>query len=135
MRRGMTLFFTLALICTLALTACGGSSTSTGSGGTAATKAPTGGATTGAGDTVNVTMKDFAFALDKTSVNAGTVTFNIKNEGPSPHNFVINEKEGSLIEMGKTATLKVDLKAGTYKYICNVAGHEQLGMVGNLTVK
>ncbi len=101
----------------------------------AATTAPAAAAGGGGGNVVNVAENDFAIMLDNSTVSAGTVTFNIKNAGPSPHNFMIGGKMSETIEMGKTTTLKVDLKAGPQKYICNIAGHEQLGMVGTLTVK
>ena len=38
------------------------------------------------------------------------------------------------IEAGKTATLKVDLKPGTYDVYCSIPGHKQAGMDVKLTV-
>jgi len=86
---------------------------------------------------VNAIEKDFAIALDKSSVAAGTITFAIKNDGPPPHNLASPglKKVSETIDAGATTKLTVDLKAGTYTYICNVPGHEQLGMKGTLTVK
>ncbi len=67
------------------------------------------------------------------------VTFNIKNSGPSPHNFNVQingeEKGVPTLDAGKTATLTLDLKPGTYTYRCNIPGHDLLGMKGTLTVK
>jgi len=89
------------------------------------------------GNAVNAALKDFAIALDKSSVSAGSVTFTIKNDGPSPHNLAFPDlkKVSETIDAGATTKLTVDLKTGTYTYICDVAGHEQLGMKGTLTVK
>ncbi len=89
------------------------------------------------GNTVNVVEKDFAIALDKATVSVGSVTFTIKNDGPSPHNLAFPDlkKVSETIDAGATTKLTVDLKAGTYTYICNVPGHEQRGMKGTLTVK
>jgi uncharacterized cupredoxin-like copper-binding protein len=39
------------------------------------------------------------------------------------------------IQDGGTATLTVDLPAGTYEYYCDVPGHRQAGMIGTLTVE
>ncbi|MGI8855804.1 MAG: cupredoxin domain-containing protein [Thermomicrobiales bacterium] len=91
-----------------------------------------------AGDNaINAIEKDFAIALDKTTIKAGSITINVKNNGPSPHNIEIKElsKATSNIDPGKTATLSVDLKPGTYTIICNIPGHEQLGMKVMLTVQ
>ena len=89
------------------------------------------------GNSVNVTMKDFAIALDKSSVSPGNVTFAIMNAGPTPHNLAFPDlnKVSETIAAGATTKLMVDLKAGMYAYICSVPGHEQLGMKGMLTVK
>jgi len=89
------------------------------------------------GNSVNVTMKDFAITLDKSSVSPGSVTFTIMNAGPSPHNLAFPDlnKVSETIDAGATTKLTVDLKPGMYSYICNVPGHEQLGMKGMLTVK
>lgn len=91
----------------------------------------------GASTTINTTEKDFAIALDKSSVPPGSVTFTINNMGPSPHNISIKElkKTSDTIDGGKTGKFTVDLPAGTYTVICDIAGHEQLGMRTTLTVK
>lgn len=39
------------------------------------------------------------------------------------------------VEPGGTAETIVNLPAGTSKFICNVPGHKQVGMNGNLVVK
>lgn len=38
---------------------------------------------------VGATLKDFEIDLAETSATAGEVTFNIKNDGPSEHEFVV----------------------------------------------
>src|SRR6266536_1630956 len=84
--------------------------------------------------TVKVTMKEFKFALSKTSVKHGTVTFTLVNKGNLPHDFAIAGKKSKLIKPGKTGTLTVTLKAGKLAYKCTVAGHAAAGMKGKLTV-
>lgn len=91
-----------------------------------------------AGDNaINAVEKDFAIALDKTTIKAGSITFNIKNNGASPHNIAIKElnKASDNIDGGKSGSVAVDLKPGTYTVICNIPGHEQLGMKVTLTVQ
>lgn len=121
-----------------ATTASGSASAAAGTtapSGTTASAANSGGG--GASTTINATEKDFAIALDKTSVPAGSVTFKISNQGPSPHNITIKElnKVSDTYDAGKGGDFKVDLPAGTYTVICNIPGHEQLGMHVMLTVK
>ena len=105
----------------------------------AATTAPAASASSGGGasTTINATEKDFAIALDKSSVPAGSVTFKVTNQGPSPHNITIKElkKTSDTYDAGKGGDFKVDLPAGTYTVICDIPGHEQLGMHTMLTVK
>ena len=45
------------------------------------------------------------------------------------------DKDGPIVAPGRTSTLAVTLKKGTYSYYCPVPGHRQAGMVGTLTVK
>ncbi|MHB8646232.1 MAG: cupredoxin domain-containing protein [Thermomicrobiales bacterium] len=86
---------------------------------------------------LNVIEREFAIATDKTTLKAGTITFNITNNGTTPHNIEVVElkKATDNIDPGKSATLSVDLKPGTYTVICNIPGHDQLGMKITLTVQ
>jgi plastocyanin len=90
-----------------------------------------------AGDNAfNAEEKEYAIALDKTQIKAGSITFNVKNVGTLPHNLAIKElnKATENIDAGKSATLTVDLQPGTYTVICEIPGHEQLGMHVTITV-
>jgi uncharacterized cupredoxin-like copper-binding protein len=111
-----------------------------------ATSAPTVSAATapaasaaGGGNVVMVQLKDFAIMLDTSTMSAGMVTFIIKNNGPSPHNFNVKingeEKGVPTLDPGTTATLTLDLKPGAYDYRCNIPGHDLLGMKGTVTAK
>ncbi|MHB8647043.1 MAG: c-type cytochrome [Thermomicrobiales bacterium] len=90
----------------------------------------------GDGLTINATEKDYAIQLDTSLVKPGTVVFHIKNDGPTPHNITIKElnQVSDTYDAGKGGDFKVDLKAGTYTVICNIPGHEQLGMHVTLKV-
>lgn len=91
------------------------------------------------GNTVAVELKDYAITLSTSTVSAGMVAFTIKNSGPSSHNFNVTingeEKGVPTLDAGKTMTLMLDLKAGSYDFRCAVPGHNLLGMKGTLTVK
>jgi uncharacterized cupredoxin-like copper-binding protein len=38
------------------------------------------------------------------------------------------------VGQGQTASKKVELSAGEYRFYCTIPGHEQAGMKGTLTV-
>ena len=89
--------------------------------------------------TINVTAVDFKFRLSRTSVPRGSVvTFKVVNRGKSPHDFDIPElrKGTRYLAPGKTTSYKVAFtKAGSYRYVCTVPRHIQLGMDGRLRVR
>jgi uncharacterized cupredoxin-like copper-binding protein len=78
---------------------------------------------------------ELRFTLSKRSVPNGAVTFKVTNKGALSHDFKIGGKKTVLLKPGKTATLKVTLKAGKARYLCTVAGHAAGGMKGTLVVK
>ena len=91
---------------------------------------------TAASTAVTVKATEFKFALSKSSVRRGTVSFKIKNSGHIKHDFKINGKKTKLLSPGASITLKVAFgKAGKFSYVCTVPGHAQAGMKGKLTVK
>lgn len=114
---------------TLALAACGSSSSESG------TTAPASG-----GQTVSIGESEFK--LDPSSVKvdqAGTVTFKVTNNGSIDHSLEVEgqgvEEETETIKPGETAELTVDLsKEGSYEIYCPIDGHRDKGMEGSLTV-
>ena len=121
-----------------------------GSPGTAATGVPGDG-------TIVTSEKDFGIALEEASTPAGSTTFDITNDGPSTHEFVVFKTdlaqdalpvdgstvtEGTLdlvdeaedIAPGVGTSLTVDLEPGSYVVICNIEGHYTAGMHAALTV-
>jgi uncharacterized cupredoxin-like copper-binding protein len=134
----------VAALFTLAMTACSSdSSSSAGASGS------TGGIAT--------TLKDFAITLGSSTAPAGEVTFDISNEGPSTHEFVVvnsdlapdklpvsdgEVEEDQLDSVGEqediapstTAELTLNLEPGSYVVFCNVTGHYEAGMHTGLTV-
>ena len=113
------------------------------------------------GTPVGATEKDFAIALDTDSTSAGSVSFNVTNDGPSTQEFVVFatdlapdalplgsdgnvDEEGTGVThideiedigSGCQASLTVDLDAGNYVVICNLPGHYKAGMHAPITVK
>ncbi|CAG0926795.1 plastocyanin [Thermoflexales bacterium] len=112
------------------------------SGGTiGGTKAPVSGGS--GGKSFNVTATEFEFKPNKFEVTAGQkITFKITNKGTVEHNFVILSPDGSqelskiTTQPGETQTLEfTPTEATTYPIDCNIAGHKEAGMVGELIVK
>jgi uncharacterized cupredoxin-like copper-binding protein len=83
---------------------------------------------------VNVTAKDYSFTLSKTSVRHGSIKFAIKNTGKTTHDFAIAGHASKMVAPGKTTSLTVTLKKGSYPYKCTVDSHAKLGMKGVLHV-
>jgi plastocyanin len=123
----------VGVLAALALSACGGTD---GGGG---------------GGTVDVTLQEWAVIPAQSSVEAGSVTFEVTNEGPEhPHELVVIrtdlapdalptmpegmvDEEGEGIEIigeieefptGETRSATFDLDPGGYVLVCNVAGEE-----------
>jgi plastocyanin len=119
----------LALAASSAIAACGGAPASAGP----ATAVPSGVVA------VEARNNPYAFSPSTLLVPAGTVTFSVKNVGTEEHEFeifkgdtVVDEVEG--LVPGVTLPLTVNLEAGDYTYVCKIAGHEEAGMKGTLTV-
>ena len=113
-----------------------------------------------ADDGIEVTEMDFSIEPASTSADAGPITFDIQNEGPQTHEFVVfktdldpadlpTNDDGTVDEEGKgvkhideiediapctAQSLSVDLDAGNYVFICNLPGHYASGMHTSFTV-
>jgi Uncharacterized copper-binding protein len=149
------------LVLSVALAACGSSSSSKGSSGTS--NDTSGGVSTGTakGTPVAVDLGDTkgtdaaeTLTLSPSSVPAGKVTFTVKNSGTIKHEMVVLKvspptlavgSDGKVsedstagevgdVEVGKTQAGTLDLKAGTYEVVCNIKDHYRLGMHATLTV-
>lgn len=122
-----------AAVAALVVAACGGSSASSSPAASAS-----GGASPAAG-TVKVTATEMQFDPSSVTVPAGETTFQVTNGGTIEHEFeifkgdtVVDEVEG--LVPGVMLPLTVNLEAGDYTYVCKIAGHEEAGMNGTLTV-
>jgi FtsP/CotA-like multicopper oxidase with cupredoxin domain len=87
-----------------------------------------------------VSLTDFALHPDRLSAPAGTeLTISVTNEGQAPHDLAVDTGAGvkrtPQLQPGDSATLVVPaLEPGEYRIFCSIPGHEDLGMVGSLTV-
>jgi uncharacterized cupredoxin-like copper-binding protein len=110
-----------------------------------------------AGSQVVAEMADYKITVNVPSVKAGSIKIGVRNLGTMEHSFEViktelapdklpvdgasakaNEdgKVGGIasIPAGKSASVTIDLAPGKYVFICNVAGHYQLGMRTGFTV-
>jgi uncharacterized cupredoxin-like copper-binding protein len=128
------LFVLVSIVVIAMLAACSG-------GTVGGTKAPASGSS--GGKTFNVTATEFQFTPNKFDATVGQkLTFKVTNKGTVEHNFVILSPDGSqeltkiTTQPGETKTLEfTPTEAVTYQIDCNIAGHKEAGMVGELAVK
>lgn len=128
---------------------CGGSGTSYGGGQASAATPATGAAmamtASARGAQVVRIMAasggQMRFTTSRVRVaRPGRITIMMMNPSNSglSHGIAVQGKginmKGPIVAPGKTATLTVTLKKGTYTYYCPVPGHRQAGMHGTLTV-
>ena len=94
--------------------------------------------TTSAATSVPVSETEFKITMPKTTLAAGSYSFEVANDGKIDHDLVIQgngvDEKTPTIAPGKAATLNVDLKPGTYDVYCSIPGHKQAGMDLKLTV-
>lgn len=93
-------------------------------------------------DAIIVHVKDFT--LDpKAIVHTGrSITFDVINDGPTPHNFTVRTASGTVLfatrdlRAGESQVLMAILPAtGTYIAFCSLPGHESLGIRGTLVIR
>ena len=87
---------------------------------------------------VPVSETEFKITMPKTTLAAGSYSFEVANDGKIDHDLVIQgngvDEKTPTIAPGKAATLNVDLKPGTYDVYCSIPGHKRAGMDLKLTV-
>ena len=91
-------------------------------------------------NTVNVELKEWAIVPTGMGIPTGATSFTVINSGEFAHNLVI--KNGNT-EVGRTPNftkaespkvLDLDMKPGTYTWLCDIPGHAEQGMKGTLIV-
>jgi len=123
----------------LVIAGCGG-------GGSTTTASTTSSSTTSGGGQGQVLKLSadpggqLRFTMPKLTAKAGKVTLQMANPSSAgmEHGIAVEgngvDKDGPTVAAGKTSSVTVTLKKGTYTYYCPVPGHKQAGMVGTLTV-
>ena len=113
------------------------------------------------GTPVNVLLEDFRVREDAAVVRPGTVSFRIRNQGPTSHEFIlvrtdrapdklplqsdgltVDEEAPGIklldevggLDIDDRETMVLDLAAGHYVMYCNFEGHYLGGMYAALTV-
>jgi plastocyanin len=146
MKKWMALLMSVLALGLVAV-GCGGDDDDENGDGAATTEQPapadTGPAETEAdgGGELKIAADETQLAFDTTELTApaGTVTITMDNPSEIPHNVAIEgsgvDEEGDTVEKGGVSTVSADLEPGEYTFYCSVAGHQEAGMEGTLTVE
>ena len=89
--------------------------------------------------TLKVTLVAEDIKWDMVTINAKVnqpIEITIRNDGALDHDFVIAELGVDvLLSPGDVEVVEITIDhAGTITYICNIPGHEEAGMVGQIVV-
>lgn len=90
---------------------------------------------------VQVTAKEFWYALSSRSVKSGPAVIEFVNFGEDPHDMRVQKVGGGkvygtpIVQPGDHYDLNVTLAPGRYQLWCSISNHRQLGMEATLIVK
>jgi hypothetical protein len=100
---------------------------------------------------LRLTVDEYRIVPQDIVVKPGRMKFVVRNAGRLTHNLVIqvppktpDDKPEQLTPTSRTATMqpgqtadpiKLTLRPGTYRLVCTIANHDDLGQFGTLTVK
>ncbi len=124
-----------ALLCACALPLAGGCSDE---------EEPGRSVTVRTGATVRMGADEYRFDPGRIVVRAegreARLRIVLANRGSLAHNIHIREGERDLASTrsfpeGRRRSVSASLRPGSYRYVCTVGDHEELGMVGRLEVK
>ena len=113
---------------------------------------------TGAEATVAVSIREWAVSAEPATTSSARVTFTVRNDGGSPHEFVVIRTDLGVDELpllgvgvdetqlevlartesffaNEERTLALDLFPGNYVLICNIPGHYEAGMRTSFVVE
>ncbi len=89
---------------------------------------------------VQVTAKEYFFALSRRSVPAGPAIVELVNFGEDPHDLRL-QRVGTtrapgtpIVQPGAYYDLEITLQPGRYLLYCSIANHRSLGMQATLIV-
>ena len=92
------------------------------------------------GGRIAVTLTDFRIAPQRILARPGTLTFVLTNRGRLPHGFRLLRSgrevaKQTTLKPGQSATLTRRVRAGTYRILCPLSNHAELGMYGTVNVQ
>lgn len=97
--------------------------------------------TVDAAEGVEVTGSEYFFDPETVvAEGGGSLEITFVNDGSIAHNLTVfnDDSEVAATETfpgGEEETVTADLEPGTYRMVCTVANHEELGMVGEIEVR
>jgi uncharacterized cupredoxin-like copper-binding protein len=133
MRAKLSLTSVCMVLAALAIAGCGGGDDDEET--TVAAGAPSAGE-----QTVSVSETEYQLDPSDPTVQPGTVSFRVTNDGGVDHNLEVEGTQGEQeleqdLAPGQSGTLTVDLsQPGKYEFYCPVDGHRERGMEGEITV-
>lgn len=89
---------------------------------------------------LRVALADFMIEPSEVETMGPTVTIEVTNDGPTPHNLSVRNASDRVLmatedlRAGEVTTIRGGLEPGEYTIFCSLAGHESLGMSGTLVV-
>jgi plastocyanin len=96
------------------------------------------------GATVNMSADEYRFDPGRITIRgkgrSARLRIVLSNRGSLSHNIHIREGDRDLAKTrsfpeGESESVSASLPSGSYRYVCTVADHEELGMVGELEVR
>ena len=98
---------------------------------------------------LRITLDEYRIVPQNVSVKPGRMKFTVRNTGRLTHNLAIQIPEGpdgkpvdvpggriGTMQPGAIAEpIKLTLEPGTYRMVCTIANHDDLGQYGTLEVK
>lgn len=98
-----------------------------------------------AGEPVRIAADEYRFDPNRIVVKragrgAATLRIVLANRGSLAHNLHVRDGDRDLgsiqsFRPGEERSLSVRLQTGSYRFVCTVADHEELGMVGEIEVR
>jgi len=91
--------------------------------------------------TIELVAEEFSFTPSEVTIEPGeTVRMKLVNEGRLSHNLVVKGDglagRTETIQSGNTDSFKITAsETGTISFICDVPGHKEAGMTGELVVE
>ena len=117
----------------VALAACGDNTPTTTN-----TPAPPTVASGGVGKEFKVVLAEWTINPKTLEAPTGKVLLKVSNAGQFPHNLVIqgtDKRTPDFTSADEPKILEIDLPPGSYTWVCDITGHAERGMTGQLVVK